>query len=664
MSPCTSTTLIVSLLLLNSFPFHHYRFSSYSRYIPLHLETSTHLRLNYIKTKLAVIFTLLSMPAFKKTMPHTSHRMHRSATTALAVLALIVTPSAAHSWIQHMMVINPKDNSLVGTPGYARNNTLQTAPGFTDLDMVHILPSDGAPALEQRALNRRQAASPTANSSVPPMNPITSVDTMNIKSTDPMCKKTQQAPFQSADSPMLAAAPGDLVALLYQENGHVTLPQNQPGKQPNRGNLYVYGTTQPKSPENFLDVFQQWTADGTGGDKRGKLLANGSYDDGRCYQVNNGEISIRRQKDFPKASDPLMGANLWCQIDVPIPTDAPNGRPYTLYWVWTWPTEPGVDPGLPKGKAEIYTTCMDVDVKGSKASRSLEARADPGPADIGNMAIPAQVKELISPSPAAQPAAAPQAAPPASSPGAQVAPPASSPTAQVAPPASSPAAQVAPPASPPAAQAPPPASSAPAASAAPVAPNPPAVTVTVTVSAPAAGSTNAAIGPVSTNIVHVPTSTVTTAQTSTMQTVYSASMSVQAGAPAPSKAAAAPAPAASAPVGSAAPIMPPSSIVLQPPVISGAPPASPAAASPVAASPAAASPAAASPAAASPAAAQAPASALPSPKIGTYTGTATPAAATMASTSKNGTAPAAGKRECANKACKKMAKRSRILPSK
>lgn len=542
-----------------------------------------------------------------------------------------------------MMVINPKDNSLVGTPGYARNNTLQTAPGFTDLDMVHILPSDGAPALEQRALNRRQAASPTANSSVPPMNPITSVDTMNIKSTDPMCKKTQQAPFQSADSPMLAAAPGDLVALLYQENGHVTLPQNQPGKQPNRGNLYVYGTTQPKSPENFLDVFQQWTADGTGGDKRGKLLANGSYDDGRCYQVNNGEISIRRQKDFPKASDPLMGANLWCQIDVPIPTDAPNGRPYTLYWVWTWPTEPGVDPGLPKGKAEIYTTCMDVDVKGSKASRSLEARADPGPADIGNMAIPAQVKELISPSPAAQPAAAPQATPPASSPG-----------AQVAPPASSPAAQVAPPASPPAAQAPPPASSAPAASAAPVAPNPPAVTVTVTVSAPAAGSTNAAIGPVSTNIVHVPTSTVTTAQTSTMQTVYSASMSVQAGAPAPSKAAAAPAPAASAPVGSAAPIMPPSSIVLQPPVISGAPPASPAAASPVAASPAAASPAAA----------QAPASALPSPKIGTYTGTATPAAATMASTSKNGTAPAAGKRECANKACKKMAKRSRILPSK
>ncbi|KAK4690511.1 hypothetical protein P7C71_g6295, partial [Lecanoromycetidae sp. Uapishka_2] len=189
---------------------------------------------------------------------------------------------------------------------------------------------------------------------------------MDIKATDPMCKATQNTQTQSPGSPRLQAAPGDIVALQYQENGHVTLPGNQLGKQPNRGNLYVYGTTQPKFPDPFLGIFQQWNQAGTGGDKRGKLLATGNYDDQQCYQVNGGNISTARQAQFPKAADPLMGTNLWCQIAVPIPTDAPSGKPYTLYWVWDWPTEPGVDPGLPKGKAEIYTTCMDVDITGSK----------------------------------------------------------------------------------------------------------------------------------------------------------------------------------------------------------------------------------------------------------------------------------------------------------
>lgn len=702
-------------------------------------------------------------------MPHAKSSMRCSSASALAVLALLVTPSTAHSWIQQMMVVDPSNYKYVGHPGYARGNTLQTAPGFKDNSMVHILPSAGD-ALENRALNRRQVspaseAIPPSAASVLPLNAVTSVDTTSIKSTDPMCKQSQLIQTQSAESPRLQAAAGDFIALQYQENGHVTLPENQPGKQPNRGNIYVYGTTQPKSSEQFLDVFQQWNQAGTGGDKRGKLLATGNFDDGQCYQENAGNISQKRQKEFPKAADTLMGTGLWCQLSIALPTDAPSGKPYTLYWVWDWLTEPGVDPGLPKGKAEIYTTCMDVDISGTKATRALEARAAPavpGPSEIAHMAIAGQIKALMSPSPAAQPNAAPQA----SSPDAQAAPPpvASTPAAapaaaQAAPPASSAiAAPAAPVASTPATPAAPEASTPSAAPAAGVAT--PAgnaavsaseqvvaseflaylnqtvaskfpgaagllksggaaapVTVTVTVNGAAAGAANAAVTSTSAAIVTVPTSMATIIQT--MQTVYAASASVKVGAQAPPQAPAAAAPVASAPAaagpaapaGSQAPSMPPSSLVLLPPVTSGAPPAALAtgasapaasAAAPVAASPPVASAPAsaeagpppmapsitpqAAPAgsastvqamanaetasAASPLAASATASAAAapvassSPKIGTFTGTATAAAATMASAPKNGTAPAAGKRSCANKLCSKMAKRSKILPQK
>lgn len=287
------------------------------------------------------------------------------------------------------MVISP-GGEFTGQPGYSRNNTLRTAPGFSDLLMVHILPGQGQPSIEERQF-------PSPN------------DVQNILPTDPMCKKTQQSQFQSAGSSRLQAAPGDMVALRYEENGHVTLPQNQLGKPANRGTVYIYGTTQPKQDEIFLDIFGNWTADGTGGDKRGKLLATQPFDDGQCYQVNGGNISLARQKEFPHTADQLQGANLWCQNDIKIPTDAPSGKPYTLYWVWDWPTLPHVDPNLPNGKAEVYTTCMDIDITAAKASRDLEERQAPSSGgNIDSMAIPAYVKSLnAAPAASSTPAAAP-----------------------------------------------------------------------------------------------------------------------------------------------------------------------------------------------------------------------------------------------------------------
>ena len=273
------------------------------------------------------------------------------------------------------MNIIDSSGQFTGTPGYARNFTPRTAPGFTDTSLVHILP---------------------------PSNPLEArdVDTDGVSATDAMCRKSQQEQYQSNGFPRLSAQPGNMIALRYEENGHVTLPQNQKGKPPNRGTVYVYGTTQPKPTENFLDVFKQWDAAGTGGDKRGKLLATQNFDDGRCYQVNSGAISKARQSQYPHSPDKTMGTDLWCQTDIKIPDDAPAGKPYTLYWVWDWPTEPNVDPAIPKGKAEIYTTCMDIDVKSASKERSIGARAAQAQ-NLNSMAIPSLVSSLANPSAAA-----------------------------------------------------------------------------------------------------------------------------------------------------------------------------------------------------------------------------------------------------------------------
>lgn len=201
-----------------------------------------------------------------------SHISMHSSAAALVALALLVAPTTAHSWIQELDVVDPKTGTFTGAPGYCRNNSLQTAPGFSDPLMVHILPGQGQPAIEQR-------------------DTIPALDTEGIFPNDTMCKHTQETQYQSPGNPRLQASPGDLVALRYQENGHVTLPGNQPGKPPNRGTVYIYGTTQPKFPELFLDVFGQWNTDGSGGDKRGKLLATQPFDDGYCYQVNSGNVS-------------------------------------------------------------------------------------------------------------------------------------------------------------------------------------------------------------------------------------------------------------------------------------------------------------------------------------------------------------------------------------
>lgn len=254
--------------------------------------------------------------------------MVKSSVPGLMLLFLSAVTSNAHTWVEQLTVIAP-NGTFIGAPGYARGNVPRTAPGFNDGTMTHLLSSTG------------------------PMN-------MTAVSGD-MCMDSQKKPVQSPGNPRLQAAAGDAIALRYQENGHVTLPDTQKGKPKNRGTVYVYGTSDPKDNERLETIHKVWNKDGTGGDKRGVLLSAQDFDDKQCYQINGGEISQNRQKAFPHEADKLMGADLWCQQDIKLPEKLPSDKPYTLYWVWDWPTARGVDPGLPQGKQEIYTTCMDVD---------------------------------------------------------------------------------------------------------------------------------------------------------------------------------------------------------------------------------------------------------------------------------------------------------------
>jgi hypothetical protein len=148
----------------------------------------------------------------------------------------------------------------------------------------------------------------------------------------------------------------------YLENGHVSLPQNTPGKPAGGGTVFVFGTSQPSDNELLVDVLQ-WTPNGTGGDGRGRLLAAQNFDDGRCYQINTGNISIIRQQEFPNPVQGQPGTvnEQWCETDIAIPFDTAVGSTYTVYWVWQWATALGT-PGVPEGKDEYYTTCSDIDI--------------------------------------------------------------------------------------------------------------------------------------------------------------------------------------------------------------------------------------------------------------------------------------------------------------
>lgn len=222
-------------------------------------------------------------------------------TTMAALIAALAALARSHSWVEEVYRIAP-NGTMVGAVGYPRGWVARTStdPLWKDAIPQWLLPSAGQSAY----------------------------------SGDEILNKY---PFSATPAfPLLQAAAGDHIALIHLENGHTTLPQNQPKKPHNRGTIFFYGTADPKPQERLFDVHLVWNRDGTGGDKRGRLLGTRNYDDGQCYQPNPGPISNQRAQKL--ASDGAVhDRELRCQSDIQLPDDLKPGSTYTIYWYWDWP---------------------------------------------------------------------------------------------------------------------------------------------------------------------------------------------------------------------------------------------------------------------------------------------------------------------------------------
>lgn len=278
--------------------------------------------------------------------------LERSALVAAVVLSGVPT-TIAHSWVEQLNRIAP-NGTMITPEGYQRGYVGRGDPGFKgDIsdDLWQIPPNDRAAGAV-------------------------------IYPTDLLCAPQQKiGTYTNSKYPKLVTAPGDYVALRHQENGHVTLPATQANKPRNRGTIYIYGTEKPGANDTLMSIHNVWNADGTGGDGRGRLLATRNYDDGQCYQMNSGDISTSRTKQFSKEATNPQGQDLWCQSDLQLPSDLTVGADYTLYWVWDWPTLSKAnamvgDEGVEVTKPETYTSCMDLEI------------VDPCADDLGDVKSP------------------------------------------------------------------------------------------------------------------------------------------------------------------------------------------------------------------------------------------------------------------------------------
>ncbi|KAL6876605.1 hypothetical protein J3F83DRAFT_759096 [Trichoderma novae-zelandiae] len=217
------------------------------------------------------------------------------------MVAALATLANGHSWIEKAYKV-AANGTMIGAEGYARGWIARdsTDPVFQDIIPQWILPAAGQGA-------------------------YSGDEVLNKYKLD-----------ENPQFPMLEAAPGDHIAIIHLENGHTTLPQNQPKKPMNRGTVFLYGTSQPKENERLFDVHLVWNKQGTGGDGRGRLLATRNYDDGQCYQPNSGPISMERATQLA-SEGATHDVELGCQSTLQLPTDLKAGSIYTIYWYWDWP---------------------------------------------------------------------------------------------------------------------------------------------------------------------------------------------------------------------------------------------------------------------------------------------------------------------------------------
>ncbi|XXH03044.1 hypothetical protein Hte_009434 [Hypoxylon texense] len=185
---------------------------------------------------------------------------------------------------------------------------------------------------------------------------------LDTKPNPPVCKPIAGA--YPAGVNRLTASAGDYIALMYQENGHVTQPFITP--RPYRDGLVnIYGTMQHEDGDGINDVLNSWTADGKGGNGKGKLLATHYYDDEQCYQDAGQNFAI---EIYAERFKKYGLKDLYCQSDFQLPEDLPETGTYTVMWVWDWP----LIVSDTQNTTEIYTSCIEITLE-PKKDNSVQA---------------------------------------------------------------------------------------------------------------------------------------------------------------------------------------------------------------------------------------------------------------------------------------------------
>lgn len=272
--------------------------------------------------------------------------MRFAAIPGAALVLLAAAPTAnAHTWVEWIYKIN-STGAFQGDPGYPIGYRARAQDVSDDQHQTKILDTSTNPAI---------------------CKPLSSSDTTQY--------------------PYLKAGAGDYVALQYQENGHVSQPDLTP--RPYRGgNVYVYGTMEHQDSDGINDVLNSWTVDGTGGNKKGKLIASHYFDDGQCFQDAPGNPIVDERSAKYGVSE------LYCQTDLQLPADLPSEGKYTLMWVWNWPRI--IDDNT--NVTEIYTSCAQIDLEASDGGESVKGlpsvKFNPGPV-MSSAAIQSQLHKLI-----------------------------------------------------------------------------------------------------------------------------------------------------------------------------------------------------------------------------------------------------------------------------
>lgn len=259
--------------------------------------------------------------------------------TLLAVLSVV----SAHSWLEQLRRID-STGAFVGDPGYPAG-----WPGRATL-------------VDYKVQNR----------------------ILDKKPNPPVCLKSKADSYTTTTFPRLTAAPGDHVALIYQENGHVTQPKLTP--RPYRSGLVsVYGTLHHEDSDGINDVLNSWTADGKGGNGKGQLIGTHFYDDGQCYQNLNGNFTIEvyAERFHEHGLD-----ELYCQTDIQLPKDLPTSGTYTIMWVWDWP----LIVSDTQNTTEIYTSCAEIQLQPPQASSAAQVKfSQDNPLPLNDSGIASQV---------------------------------------------------------------------------------------------------------------------------------------------------------------------------------------------------------------------------------------------------------------------------------